>query len=291
MSVAKFLVPSDSAQEMFADVEIHIVDATPNVLMLIGEGGNIGVSFGSDGVLMVDAQFAPLTERILAAVRTRTKGPLKLLVNTHWHQDHVGGNENMKAQGAVIAAHRNTRSRMSTEQFMGAVGSRVPASPTAALPDITFTNTLTYHWNGEQVSIFHAANAHTDGDVIVHFGEANVVQMGDTYFNGMYPFIDVDTGGSIDGMIAVADRVLALSDEATRIIPGHGALSDRTELLACRNMLSGIRDAVANLIAEGYSKEAIIAARPAARYDAAWGGGLLDADTFIGHVTNSLRGQ
>jgi len=289
MSVTKFLVPS--AEDMFADVEIHIVDAAPNVLMLIGEGGNIGVSCGSDGVLMVDAQFAPLTDRILAAVRTRTEGPLKLLVNTHWHQDHVGGNGNMKAQGALIAAHRNTRSRMCTEQFMGAVGSRVPASPPAALPDFTFTDTLTCHWNGDQINIFHAASAHTDGDVIVHFGQANVVQMGDTYFNGMYPFVDIDTGGSIDGMIAAADRVLALSDEATRIIPGHGALSDWTELQAYRNMMSGIRDAVANLIARGYSKEAIIAARPAARYDAVWGGGLLDADTFVDHVTTSLQGQ
>lgn len=291
MSVTKFLVPSASAQDVFTAVEIEVVDVAANVQMLIGEGGNIGVSSGPDGVLLVDTQFAPLTGKILSAVKTRTDGPLKFVVNTHWHLDHVGGNENMKAHGAVIAAHLNARKRMSTDQFMGAVGSTVPALPPGALPEITFTRRLTFYWNSDNIRIFHIANAHTDGDAIVHFGRANVVHMGDTYFNGMYPFVDVDTGGTIDGMIAVADEVLALSNVGTRIIPGHGALSNRGELLTYRNMMSGIREAVVDLIARGHSREAVIAARPSARYDEVWGGGLLDADTFVGHVFNSLMGH
>ena len=291
MSVINFLAPSASAQEALNAVEIEVVDVTDGVLMLIGEGGNIGVSFGADGVLLVDAQFPLLTEKILSAVATRTDKPLKFVINTHWHQDHVGGNENMKAHGAVIAAHVNARKRMSEEQFMSAVGSTVPASPPAAWPDVTFTDKLTFHWNGEDIRIFHAVHAHTDGDVIVHLNGANVVHMGDTYFNGMYPFVDVDTGGSIDGMIAVADQVLAVSNAETHIMPGHGALSNSSELLSYRDMMSDIRDAVAALMAKGHSKQEVIEARPSAPFDQDWGGGLLDGDTFVSHVFDSLQGQ
>lgn len=269
-------------------MEIEVVDVAANVLMLVGEGGNIGVSLGADGVFLVDDQFAPLTDKILAAVRSRTDKPLRIVLNTHWHQDHTGGNENMKAHGAVIVAHTNVRKRMSVDQFLGAFGSQVPASPPGALPVITFTDTLTLHWNSEEIQIFHAANAHTDGDAIVHFTHANVIHMGDTYFKGMYPFIDVDTGGSIDGMIAVADAVLALSDAETNIIPGHGALSNKEELLAYRNMMSGVRNAVAGLMANGHAKEAIIEAKPSGLFDEEWGDGLMDADTFVGHVFDSL---
>lgn len=288
MSVLNFLAPSASAQEAFDAVEIEIVDVAANVLMLVGEGGNIGVLLGADGVFLVDDQFAPLTDKILAAIKSRTDKPLRIVLNTHWHQDHTGGNENMKAHGALIIAHKNARKRMSVDQFLGAFGSKVPASPPGALPVITFTDTLMFHWNSEAIRIFHAANAHTDGDAIVHFTHANVVLMGDTYFKGMYPFIDVDTGGSIDGMIEVADTVLALSDAETNIIPGHGALSNREELLAYRNMMSGVRSAVAALMAVGHAKEAVINAKPSDVYDEEWGGGLMDADTFVGHVFDSL---
>ena len=291
MSLLNFLAPSAEAQEALNAVEIEVVDVAPGLLMLIGEGGNIGVSYGTDGVFLVDAQFAPLTDKILAAVQTRTDGPLRYLLNTHWHSDHTNGNENMVARGALIIAHREVRQRLSVDQFLGAFGQRVPAAPSRALPVITFSDTLTFHWNNEGINIFHSANAHTDGDAIVQFVSANAVHMGDTYFKGMYPFIDVDTGGTIDGMIAVADRVLSLSDADTRIIPGHGTLSNTDELQVYRDMLVGVRDAVVALIAEGNARQAVIDARPTGPYDAAWGGGVMDPDTFVGHVYDSLTGD
>ena len=290
MSVLNFLTPGAIPQEEFDAIEIEIHEVAPGILMLVGQGGNIGVSYGEDPVFMVDAQFGQLTEKILAAIKTRTAKSVQFVLNTHWHGDHVGGNENFSAKGALIMAHEKVHARLSVDQFLGAFGSKVPAAPKGALPVITFTENISFHWNGDTIEIFHAPEAHTDGDVIVHFHKANVIHMGDTYFNGMYPFIDVDTGGSIDGMVAVADAVLARCDENTRVIPGHGPLSNQSELKAYREMMAIVREAVAKLIREDKSREEIIAAKPTAALDAAWDGGVLDPDTYVGHIYNSLTG-
>ena len=283
------LAPVAWAQQNFEAVQIDVVEVAPGVLMLVGQGGNIGVSYGADGVFLVDDQFAPLTEKILAAIRTVSDMPVRFVLNTHWHGDHTGGNENLGARGALIVAHENVRSRMSVEQFMGTVRGSVPAAPEGALPVITFTDAMTFHWNGEVIHVFHAMKAHTDGDAIVHFRNANVVHMGDTYFNGMYPFIDVNSGGNIEGIIAVADAVLALSDGDTRIIPGHGPLSNRAELSAYRNMLVEVRAQVEDLIAQGKTQEEIVAARVTQDLDADWGGGFMNPDTWIGLVYMSVK--
>ncbi len=290
MSVLNFLAPGAIPQEEFDAIKIEIHEAAPGVLMLVGQGGNIGISYGEDSVFMVDTQFGQLTEKILAAIRTRTDKPVQVVLNTHWHGDHVGGNGNFSARGALIVAHERAHARLSIDQFLGAFGSKVPAAPKGALPVITFTENISFHWNGDTIEIFHAPEAHTDGDVIVHFHEANVIHMGDTYFNGMYPFIDVDTGGSIDGMVAVADAVLARCDENTRVIPGHGPLSNQYELQVYREMMATVREAVAKLMREGKSREEVIAAKPTAALDAAWDGGVLDPDTYVGHIYNSLTG-
>ena len=290
MSVLNFLAPGAIPQEEFDAIKIEIHEAAPGVLMLVGQGGNIGISYGEDSVFMVDTQFGQLTEKILAAIRTRTDKPVQVVLNTHWHGDHVGGNENFSAKGALIMGHEKVHARLSIDQFLGAFGSKVPAAPKGALPVITFTENISFHWNGDTIEIFYAPEAHTDGDVIVHFHKANVIHMGDTYFNGMYPFIDVDTGGSIDGMVAVADAVLARCDENTRVIPGHGPLSNQSELQAYREMMATVREAVAKLIREDKSREEIIAAKPTAALDTAWDGGVLDPDTYVGHIYNSLTG-
>ncbi len=290
MSVLNFLTPGAIPQEEFNAIEIEVHEVAPGILMLVGQGGNIGVSYGEDPVFMVDAQFGQLTEKILAAINTRTAKPVQFVLNTHWHGDHVGGNENFSARGALIMAHEKVHARLSVDQFLGAFGSKVPAAPKGTLPVITFTENISFHWNGDTIEIFHAPEAHTDGDVIVHFHKANVIHMGDTYFNGMYPFIDVDTGGSIDGMVAVADAVLARCDENTRVIPGHGPLSNQSELQAYREMMATVREAVAKLMREGKSREEVIAAKPTAALDAAWDGGVLDPDTYVGHIYNSLTG-
>ncbi len=277
-----------SAQDM-RDVEIETVPVAPGVYMLSGRGGNIGLSTGSDGAFLIDDQYAPLTDRIRAAVSKLGAAPIRFVVNTHWHADHTGGNENLGRAGALIVAHDNVRERLSVEQFMEAFGRRVPASPPAALPVVTFSDAVTFHWNGDAIRAFHVDPAHTDGDTVVHFPAADVVHMGDTYFNGFYPFIDVSSGGSVDGMVAAADLVLALAGDETKIIPGHGPLSNRAELSAYRAMLATVRDRVREAVARGETADQVVAARPTRDFDAEWGDGFLEPEPFVRIVYDSLR--
>ncbi|MBT8487910.1 MAG: MBL fold metallo-hydrolase, partial [Gemmatimonadetes bacterium] len=181
------------------NVQIRTQQVADGVYMLMGQGGNIGVSVGDDGVFIIDDQFAPLTDKILAAIAAITDEPVRFVFNTHWHGDHTGGNENMGEAGALIVAHDNVRERMSTEQVLERIGrpvSTTPASPAGALPVITFSEDVSFHINGGQLHAFHVSNAHTDGDAIVHFVSANVVHMGDTFFRDRFPFIDTASGGS-----------------------------------------------------------------------------------------------
>lgn len=271
------------------DVIIESIKAGDGVHMLVGQGGNIGVSTGSDGAFVIDDQFAPLTDSILAAIRRLDDKPVRFVVNTHWHGDHTGGNENMGRAGALIVSHENVRTRMSVEQFMEAFDRTVPASPPGALPVVTFTDAMTFHWNDEEIHIFHVAHAHTDGDAIVHFKRANVLHMGDTYFSGRYPFVDLASGGSINGIIEAAEQVIALADDQTRIIPGHGGLSNRAELTTYRDVLVAMRDKIQAMVHSGMSKDAVIAAKPTQDYDAEWGAGFMKPDQWVGIVYDSLK--
>jgi len=273
-----------------AEVEIRTVEVAPGVAMLVGQGGNIGVSTGADGVFLIDDQYAPQTPAILAAVRKLSDAPLRFVLNTHWHGDHTGGNENLAGEGAMIVAHDNVRRRMGSDQFMAAFDRSVPASPPAALPVVTFGADVTLHWNGDALHAIHVPNAHTDGDAIVHFEKANVIHAGDVYFAGRYPFIDLGSGGSIDGIIAAVDRVLALADDRTRIIPGHGELSNRAELSRYRAMLATARERVRAAIAAGRSLEELLAESPLADLDGAWGGGFVKPEAFLRTVHASLEG-
>src|SRR5262245_56719058 len=182
-------------------VEVKASPVAGNVHVLTGRGGNIGVSAGDDGVFLVDDQYAPLTDKVKAAVAGISPRPIRFLLNTHWHGDHTGGNENLGKAGVVIVAHENVRRRMSVEQFIEAFDEKVPPAPAQALPVVTFTDAVTFHMNGDDVRCFHVPPAHTDGDTVVHFQKADVIHMGDLFFNGMYPFIDVATGGSFEGVI------------------------------------------------------------------------------------------
>lgn len=259
-----------------------------HVHLIYGRGGNIGVSAGADGVFLIDDQYAPLAPAILEAVRGISDAPLRFVLNTHWHGDHTGGNEQMAGQGALIIAHDNVRRRLSTEQFIAAFGSRVPPSPPTALPVVTFSQSLTLHFNGDAARMRHAPHAHTDGDGWVQFERADVIHAGDLFFNGMYPFIDLSSGGSIDGLIRAVGQMLDAAGPRTRIIPGHGPLADRAALAAYRDMLVTVRGRVAALIADGADRDAAIAARPTADLDAQWGGGFLKPEQFVRIVHDSL---
>src|SRR5688572_29598627 len=236
------------AQQDFSKVEIKATRITNTTYMLTGAGGNIGLSVGDDAVFIVDDQFAPLTPKIVAAIAQVTPKPIKFVLNTHWHFDHTGGNENLGKAGALILAHHNVRKRMSTEQLIDFLNMKTKPDPKDALPVVTFSADMSLHLNGEEIRAIHMPNAHNDGDSVVHYTGSDVIHMGDIYFNGFYPFIDAESGGSADGVVAACDRVLAIATEKTRIIPGHGPLSNTAELKAFRDMVATISGRVKALV-------------------------------------------
>ena len=283
--------PGLASSQNFDAVEIRTQQVAPGVYMLLGQGGNIGVSVGEDGVFLIDDQFAPLTDKILAAIGAITSEPVRFVFNTHWHGDHTGGNENLGGAGALIVAHENVRARLSMDQVLERIGREPapnPAAPDGALPVITFAEDVTFHLNGDELYAFHVANAHTDGDAIVHFRRANVVHMGDTFFRDRFPFIDTATGGSIDGMIAASGAALALMDARTMVIPGHGALSTREDLRAYRDALKSMRDAVAALMEEGHPLERIQDLRPIRGQAEAWGQNEAAERNFVATIHHGL---
>jgi glyoxylase-like metal-dependent hydrolase (beta-lactamase superfamily II) len=258
----------------FSKVEIKTTKVADGVYMLEGAGGNIGVRTGADGVLVIDDQFAPLTDKIKAAITAISDKPIRFLFNTHFHGDHTGGNENFGKAGVAIVAHDNVRKRLSTEQYNALFDRRTPPAPDVALPIVTFNDSVTFHLDGDDITCFHVPNAHTDGDAIVWFRKENVVHTGDCLFNGLYPVIDVSAGGTSAGMIDAANRMLAVIDADTKLIPGHGPLAMRKDLEAFRDMLTKARGRVKDLIAGGKSLDDIQKAKPLADLDATWGKGL-----------------
>ena len=284
-----FAVPALAQQQDFSKVEVKAEKVAEGVYMLTGSGGNLGLSVGKSGTYLIDDQYAPLSDKILAAIKAITPDPVRFVVNTHWHGDHTGGNENMGKAGALLVAHENVRRRMSSEQFIALFGNKIPPSPEDALPVVTFTDAITFHWNGDEIRVYHVPPAHTDTDSIVHFVKADVVHTGDVFFNGSYPFIDTSSGGRIDGVIEAAERVLAGTGPATRFIPGHGKVGSRADLQAYRDMLKVVRDRVAKLKAEGKSRDEAIAAKPTADLDPKWAGAFVKGDTFTGIAYDSLK--
>jgi len=240
-SIANFTVAQN-----FDNVTITTTKLSDNVYMLVGAGGNIGVSVGDDGVFVIDDQFAPLTTKIEAAIKTLSDKQIQFLVNTHYHGDHTGGNENMKKLGTTIIAHDNVRNRLEDK-------------PKDALPVITFNDELSLHINGEKISVFHVEHAHTDGDALLYFTKSNVLHTGDVYFNKRYPYIDLNSGGSVNGYIEAVKKGLSAINDDTKIIPGHGELSTKAEYQFFLEMLQTLKDNVLSEIKKDKTEDEVAA--------------------------------
>ena len=268
----------------FDTVEIKSNKLTESIYMLEGSGGNIGALVGNDGIIIIDDQFAPLTEKIKAALSKISNKPVKFVINTHFHGDHAGGNENFGGQGAIIVAHDNVRKRLSVDYLFEALKQTQKAYPYEALPKVTFADSVTFHMNGETVHVFYAKNAHTDGDVIIHFKGSNIFHTGDVFVRYGFPFIDQGAGGSIDGMIKAIEYLISITNDQSKIIPGHGAMSTKKDLIDYKNMLVTVRSRVADGMKQGKTLQQIADSDPLKGYVA-----VFDKYFFVESIYKSLK--
>ncbi len=268
-------------------VETHKVAA--KIWYLYDCGGNMTALLGPDGTLLVDDEFGPQTPAILAKLKDLGGGAPRFVINTHYHRDHTGGNASMRKDGAIVIAQANVRARLEQVQREPMASGQPQPIPETGLPMLTFKQSITLYVDGQSVHVVHLPPGHTDGDSVVFFKQANVVSMGDLFFNGIYPVIDVETGGSVGGMIRDIDEVLPLMDGKTVVIPGHGPVADKAALIRFRDMMASVRDKVRKLINDGKALKQIQAAHPTAAYDAKWDGHGVSAARFVAEVYYSLR--
>ena len=288
VSVLAFAGAANAQGVDFSKVEIKTTDLGDGVYMLEGQGGNITVALAKDGIIMVDGQFAPLHDKIKAAIAVISNLPVKYLINTHFHGDHTGGNEAFAKDGALVVSEINVKTRLAAGTSNGLTGAKTPPAPAGALPAKTYTGAFKIRMIGRVADLKHIANAHTDGDTYVWFKTANVLSTGDTFTNGRYPNIDFANGGNIKGMIAAADIYLKLTNAKSRIVPGHGPIADKAALVDYRTMLVTARDRMAKLVADGKSEDDVVAAKPFPDLDAKWAPTELAAKNFIRVVYHSL---
>jgi len=277
------------AEHHWDEVTYNTVPLGEGIYALIAEGGNIAVAIGDDGTFLIDDQFAPLTRKLLGQIETLGGGIPRFLINTHWHYDHTGANENLGADGTLIVAHDNVRKRLAVDNRIEPLGVEAPALSREGLPVVTFSRDTSFHINGETIRALHVAHAHTDGDAIVHFEKANVIHAGDVWFNGFYPFIDIAHGGSLAGTIAAVDRILDLADDNTRIVPGHGPVGNRQQLTEYREMLSQIKSRLSELKQQGKSLQEVIAIAPTKSLDEEWGDGFLSPEKWLKIIYDGLE--
>ena len=278
--------PLETMRKNFGAIPIERVKLTDNLTMLSGPGGNVVVLNGADGKVVVDSFVQTAWTNLKQTLDSMGSAPIQTLIDTHWHFDHADNNEHFRKAGAAIVAHENTKKRLSETHTL--LGMTFKPSPPDALPTKTFTNNLTLLDKGDQIMLGYVPPAHTDTDIYIRFAKGNVLHLGDLFFNGMYPFIDISTGGSINGMIRAAGMTLKLADASTKIVPGHGPLATREDLTKFQDMMVTVRDRVQKLKKEGRKLEEVVAAEPTKDLDPIWGKGFMQAKDFIGIVFNSL---
>jgi cyclase len=276
------------AQRDFSKVVIKTTQLAPNFYALEGEGGRIGLLVGPDGVLMVDAQFAQISDKIIAAIKQVSDGRIRFLINTHLHGDHTGGNANIAKQGAVILARENLRARLAKQGIASGGMPNVPATP-EALPVITYDAPMSIHMDGEDVQLIPVPAAHTDGDTMVYFPKANVLMTGDFYRSVGYPNIDRANGGSVNGMLAGFDAIMKVGGADVKIAPGHGPVVDKTAVTAQKEIMLAVRDRIAALVKQGKTQDEVVAAKPTAEFDAKVPGAAGSADRFVQQMYQELK--
>lgn len=286
-----FVTVAANAQQNFDTVRIRPQKVAEHIYLLKGSGGNIGVLTGPDGVVMIDDQFAPLSEKIAAAIKTLDTGPIRFLINTHIHGDHSGGNDNFGKAGATIVAHDQVRNRMMKESINPRLNRTFPPREKIAWPVITFDNNLKFHLNDEDIELLHFDPGHTDGDVIVHFKKANVYHTGDAFVRTGYPYIDGSNGGTLNGYISTLAKLLTVLDGNSKVIPGHGNLGTRADVQGVYDMLIDIRDQVSGALKSGKKVEDITNMNITAKYDAQWGAGFIKGKDFVLVVAESLQSK
>lgn len=275
------------SQRDYSKVKIKANQLTDQIYMLTGSGGNIGIMVGEDGVFMIDSQFAPLSDKIKAAIAQISEKEIIYLANTHWHGDHTGGNANFSADGAIIVAQENVLVRKSTDQHNKAFNRTTPAAPKETWPVITFSEDMKIHLNDQEVALLHVHNAHTDGDAFVYFTKSNVIHMGDTFFNGRFPYIDLGSGGSVKGLIKAISKALMIVDDETQIIPGHGSLATKEDLSKYYEVITDVVQKVESAIASNHSLEDIKAAGYTSAHEG-WGSGFINDERFIDIIWTDL---
>jgi len=277
-------------RRMVGDLEVTPVRGSV-YMMVMEPAGNLGVSAGPDGAFIIDDQFAPMTGRIITAVGKLTEQPIKYVLNTHWHGDHTGSNENFGNMGHIIVAHDNVRTRMTTDQYHLVFRAATPPHPDAALPVVTFSDSMMFYFNYDVIHVIHVPAAHTDGDAIFYFENADVMHTGDAFINRGFPLIDIASGGTIKGQIEATNKMLELAGSDTIIIPGHGPLADRPRMIEIRDMLVQARNAVVKLLDQGMSLDEILAEKPLAGLEAQWGQGIVKGRLFVRIIYQSETGD
>ena len=287
-----FISSSNFPFAIASHLELNTTKLTNSMYVIHGSGGNVILSIGNDGIILVDDQYAPVTEKMKSVIANITNKPIKFVINTHWHPDHVGGNEKLGEAGAIIISHDNVRKRLSNDQFFELINQTIPALSKKGLPIITFSDNMTFYQNNDEIRISYLDNGHTDGDSAVYFTQNNVIHVGDDFSDRAYPFMDLSTGGSIDGLISSLQSIISMINNDTKVVAGHSGISNQTKVKDYVGMLIDVRSVISNMIKEGKTLDEIIQSKPTSQYDTIYQDySFIKPKDFVTNLYESLKSR